>query len=147
MDDTRTWTELVIESDSTVAITVPYTTSTCCKEVFISHSAPNGNDAMFAIEIATWLVTRFIRYARLTEHSEDCSLTIQRGKCYWDIQRCYPCRDPGTAWVDIPVPEITFMVFRYLLMDYWSAIRPEIPNVPYPTSRKICERHLSHCRM
>jgi hypothetical protein len=38
MDDTRTWTELVIESDSTVAITVPYTTSTCCKEVFISHS-------------------------------------------------------------------------------------------------------------
>lgn len=39
MDDTRTWTELVIESDSTVAITVPYTTSTCCKEVFISHSA------------------------------------------------------------------------------------------------------------
>jgi hypothetical protein len=37
----------------------------------------NGNDAMFAIEIATWLVTRFIRYARLTEHSEDCSLTIQ----------------------------------------------------------------------
>ena len=40
--------------------------------------------------------------------------------------------------------EITFKGFRYLLMDYWSAIRPEIPNVPYPTSRKIVK---GTCRM
>ena len=135
------------------------------------EEVPNGNDAMFAIEIATWLVTRFIRYARLTEHSEDCSLTIQISSesvdtlLAWFMETSYQLswrghsvssRDDDLAfhlralrtwvWGKCTV-EITFKGFRYLLMDYWSAIRPEIPNVPYPTSKKICERHLSHCRM
>lgn len=39
VEETRSWTEIILEDDSTVAIIVPFKTSVCCKEVFITHSA------------------------------------------------------------------------------------------------------------
>jgi hypothetical protein len=39
VEEAKSWTEIVFEDDGTVAITVPFHTSVCCKEVFISHPA------------------------------------------------------------------------------------------------------------
>jgi hypothetical protein len=39
VEEANSWTEIVLEDDGTVAITVPFHTSVCCKEVFISHPA------------------------------------------------------------------------------------------------------------
>ena len=39
VEETRSWTEIILEDDSTVAIIVPFQVSVCCKEVFIIHSA------------------------------------------------------------------------------------------------------------
>jgi hypothetical protein len=39
VEEAKSWTEIVLEDDGTVAITVPFNTSVCCKEVFISHPA------------------------------------------------------------------------------------------------------------
>jgi hypothetical protein len=39
VEETSSWTEIILENDSTVAIIVPFQASVCCKEVFITHSA------------------------------------------------------------------------------------------------------------
>ena len=80
VEEARTWTELVFESDSTVAITVPYRTSTCCKEVFISHSALDkhlsvAHSDAFRRYVCALCMRSQARYRQIAVHYSFCRKT------------------------------------------------------------------------
>ena len=83
-EEARTWAVLAIESDNTVAITVPFKTSTCCKEVFISHSALDKHlsvahsDAFRRYVCALCMRSR-ARYKQVATHYPHC-LKTNNGK-------------------------------------------------------------------
>ena len=79
-EETRTWTELVIESDSTVAITIPYQTSTCIEEVFISHSALDKHMSVahsdaFRRYVCALCTRSRARYRQVAVHYPHCRRT------------------------------------------------------------------------
>jgi hypothetical protein len=85
VEEAKSWTEIVLEDDATVAITVPFNTSVCCKEVFISHPALDKhmsvahNDTFRRYKCALCTKT-FARYKQAAVHHGFCKKKNSRKK-------------------------------------------------------------------
>ena len=85
VEEAKSWTEIVLEDDATVAITVPFNTSVCCKEVFISHPALDKhmsvahNDTFRRYKCALCTKT-FARYKQAALHHGFCKKKNSREK-------------------------------------------------------------------
>jgi transposase-like protein len=85
VEEAKSWTEIVLEDDGTVAITVPFHTSVCCKEVFISHPALDKhmsvahNDTFRRYKCALCTKT-FARYKQAAVHHGFCKRKNSREK-------------------------------------------------------------------
>ena len=85
VEEAKSWTEIVLEDDATVAITVPFNTSVCCKEVFISHPALDKhmsvahNDTFRRYKCALCTKT-FARYKQAAVHHGFCKKKNSREK-------------------------------------------------------------------